>query len=254
MAGIEDIQRFLDQYIDPDQEKKNRRSKLIGLICGGAGLLALTGVAGVVLIGGDGDPGGGETMAAASPNASAAPDPSASQTPPPSQTPAPSLEPSPSAASTPAPTLAPTSAPTEAEPAPTGRTGVEPGQTAVASPAPRLTQTPTPRATAPTVVAVPVAPAVLTVPDLVGKPWQDDLLPRFDTTVRATADPKVAKGLVMSMSPTAGSRLIAGSAIAVVISSGPAPEMKARVPDGVKKPQLSGIFKRLVSQARVKRP
>jgi beta-lactam-binding protein with PASTA domain len=94
------------------------------------------------------------------------------------------------------------------------------------------------------VVTVPIAPAVLTVPDLVGKPRQDDLLPRFNITVRATADPKVAKGLVMSMSPTGGSQLIAGSAITVVISNGPAPEIEARVPYGVKRPQLSKIFKR----------
>jgi beta-lactam-binding protein with PASTA domain len=108
--------------------------------------------------------------------------------------------------------------------------------------------------TAPAVITGPITPAVLTVPDLVGKPWQDDLLPRFNTTVRATADPKVAKGLVMSMSPTAGSRLIAGSAVTVVVSNGPAPEVEAKVPDGVKRPQLSEIFKRLVSQAMAKRP
>jgi hypothetical protein len=258
MADIEDIQWFLDQYIDPDQEKKNRRNKLIGLICGGAGLLALIGVAGVVLLGGSGDP-GGETMAAAPPVTPVTPGPSASQTPPPSQTPTPasSPKPSPSAAPTPAPTLGPTPAPTEAGPAPTGRVGAEPGQTAVASPAPRSTQTPTPRATAPTAptaVTAPIAPAVLTVPDLVGKPWQDDLLPRFNTTVRATADPKVAKGLVMSMSPTAGSRLSAGSAVTVVISNGPAPEIVAKVPDGVKRPRVSEIFKRFADRAMVKLP
>jgi beta-lactam-binding protein with PASTA domain len=103
------------------------------------------------------------------------------------------------------------------------------------------------------VITAPAAPAVVTVPDLVGEPWQDDLLPRFNTTVRATADPKTAKGLVMSISPAPGSRLIAGSAVTVVVSTGPAPEMVAKVPDGVKMPSLSDIFKRLVGQAAGKR-
>lgn len=62
------------------------------------------------------------------------------------------------------------------------------------------------------------------------------MLPLCDITVRTKADATLAAGLVVSTNPAAGSRLTAGSVVAVVVSSGPAPPTTTpNLPDGVKR-------------------